>query len=166
MQVIRAVRLMARMSSTIASGVTKSVLLSTTTSAKAIWSSASRESFVQQQGAGVDQRDNRVELGLGTPIVVLGRSARPGAGRPGRLYHDGVEAARTAHQSLDDAGRRAPCGARSHCSSRRFPRRIHDQVVVDADLAEFVDDDRVARLSERMRLARVIFPAQTSQSER
>ena len=131
------------------SGVTRSVLLSTTTSAKAIWSSASRRVLqAQRQVLGVDQRHDRVEPGLGAHVVVHeeGLRHRHRVGEAGGLDDDGVEAAGAAHQALDDADQvaahRAADAAIVHLVD--FLVGFHDQVVVDADLAELVDDHGVA----------------------
>ena len=75
---------------------------------------------------------------------------RPGIGEPGGLDDDGVEAARGAglslHQPLKHADQvaahRAADAAVVHLED--FFVRADDKLVVDADLAEFVDDDGVA----------------------
>ncbi len=59
----------------------------------------------QPQMLGVDDRDDRVELGLGRDVVVHeeGLRHRRRVGEAGGLDEDGVEAAAALHQALDDA---------------------------------------------------------------
>src|SRR5262245_61916056 len=99
------------------------------------------------QPFGVSDRDHRVELGLAADIVVHeeGLRHRRGIREPRGLNDDGVELALPAHQSIDDAhevaAHRAAHAAVVHLE--HFFVGADDEVVVDADLAEFVDDDGV-----------------------
>ena len=99
----------------------------------------------QRQMLGVDQSDHRVELGLGTHVLVHeeGLRDRGGIGQAGGLDDDGVETAGAAHQALDDADQVAAHSAADAAIVHLvdFLVGFHDQVVVDADLAELVDDD-------------------------
>ncbi|MCY1225695.1 hypothetical protein D9M72_378990 [compost metagenome] len=96
---------------------------------------------------GIDQRNDRVELGLGAHVIVHeeGLGDRHRIGKAGRLDDDRVEAAGAAHQALDHADQVAAHGAADAAVVHLvdFLVGFHDQVVVDADLAELVDDDRV-----------------------
>src|SRR5262245_9811800 len=99
------------------------------------------------QPFGVSDRDHRVELGLAADIVVHeeGLCHRRGIREPRGLDDDGVELALPAHQSVDDAHQVAAHGA-AHAAVvhlEHFFVGADDEVVVDADLAEFVDDDGV-----------------------
>ncbi|ENN87451.1 hypothetical protein RHSP_28281 [Rhizobium freirei PRF 81] len=101
----------------------------------------------QRQVLGVDECDDGIKFGLGADIVVheegLGDGNRIGKAR--RFDDDAVKAAGTAHQALDHAdevaANRAADAAIVHFVD--FFVRLDDEVVVDADLAEFVDDDGV-----------------------
>ena len=101
----------------------------------------------QRQMLGVDQRDDGVELGLGAHVLIHeeGLRDRHRIGEPGRLDDDCIKAARAAHQTLDDADQiaahRAAYAAIVHLVD--FLVGFDDQVVVDADFAEFVDDDGI-----------------------
>ena len=97
---------------------------------------------------GVDQRHHSVELGLGAHVVVHeeGLRHRHRVGKACRLDDDRVEPPRPAHQPLDHpdqvAAHRAADATIVHFVD--FFVGFDDQLVVDADLAELVDDDRVA----------------------
>jgi hypothetical protein len=67
-------------------------------------------------------------------------------GKAGGLDDDGVEAAGAAHQAFHDADQIAAHGAADAAVVHLvdFLVGLDDQVVVDADLAEFVDDDGIA----------------------
>ncbi len=101
----------------------------------------------QRQVLGIDEGDDRVEFGLGADVVVheegLGDGNR--VGEAGGLDDDAVEAAGAAHQALDDADQvaahRAADAAVVHLVD--FFVGLDDEVVVDADLAELVDDDGI-----------------------
>ena len=78
---------------------------------------------------------------------------RRGIGEAGRLDDDRVELALALHQPLDDADEVAAHGAADAAvvHLEHFLVGADDEFVVDADLAEFVDDHRVAlavRLAE------------------
>ncbi len=101
----------------------------------------------QRQVLGIDQCDDGIELGLGADIVIheegLGNGDR--IGKAGGFDNDAIETARTAHQAFHDAdevtAHRAADAAIVHLVD--FLVGFHDQVVVDADFAELVDDDRI-----------------------
>src|SRR5262249_12850016 len=96
---------------------------------------------------GVSDRHYRVELGFAADIVVDEEGLRHwrGVGEPRGLEDDGVEFSLPAHQPLDDAheiaAHRAADAAVVHLED--FFVSTDDEVVVDADLAEFIDDDSV-----------------------
>ncbi|MND86186.1 hypothetical protein D3C80_781390 [compost metagenome] len=101
----------------------------------------------QRQVLGIDQRHNGVKLGLGAHIVIheegLGDGHR--IGKACRLDDDAVETAGAAHQAFHDADQIAAHRA-AHAAIVHFVDffiRLDDQIVVDADLAEFIDDDSV-----------------------
>src|SRR5215469_15321290 len=99
------------------------------------------------QPLGVGDRDHRVELGLAADIVVHEERLRHrrGVREPGGLDDDGVELALPAHQPVDDAHEVAAHGAADAAvvHLEYFFVGADDEIVVDADLAEFVDDDGV-----------------------
>src|SRR5215472_2218618 len=99
------------------------------------------------QPLGVGDRDHRVELGLAADIVVHEERLRHrrGVREPRGLDDDGVELALPAHQPVDDAHEVAAHGAADAAvvHLEYFFVGADDEVVVDADLAEFVDDDGV-----------------------
>src|SRR5262245_13366497 len=99
------------------------------------------------QPFGVGDRDHRVELGLAADIVVHeeGLRHRRGIREPRGLDDDGVELALPAHQPVDDAHEVAAHGAADAAvvHLEHFFIGANDEVVVDADLAEFIDDDGV-----------------------
>ncbi len=71
---------------------------------------------------------------------------RRGIGEAGRLDDDGVELALALHQPFDDADQVAAHGAADAAvvHLEHFLVGADDELVVDADLAEFVDDHGVA----------------------
>ena len=89
------------------------------------------------------------EIGIDNELVVNadeeGLRHRRRIGEPGGLDDDGVELALAAHQPVDDADQvaahRAADAAVVHVE--HFLVGAHHEVVVDADLAELVDDDGV-----------------------
>src|SRR6266404_4328232 len=99
------------------------------------------------QPSGVGDRDHRVELGLAADIVVHEERLRHrrGVREPSGLDDDGVELALPAHQPVDDAHEVAAHGAANAAvvHLEYFFVGADDEVVVDADLTEFVDDDGV-----------------------
>ena len=137
-------------------GDTRSVLLSTITSAKAIWflaSGASRSRAAEPLGVG--HRYDRVQPRRLLHVLVdeEGLRDRRGIGEARRLDDDRVEAPLALHQALDDADQVAAHGAADAAvvHLEHFLVGADDEFVVDADLAEFVDDHRVAvavRLAE------------------
>ena len=145
----RAYGLMARMrasTSRSSSGVTRSVLLSRMTSAKAIWFLASGASLSRSlEPFGVGDGDDGVELGLAADVLVdeEGLRHRRRIGEAGGLDDDGVELALAPHQPVDDADQVAAHGAADAAvvHLEDFLVGADDEVVVDADLAELVDDD-------------------------
>ena len=128
--------------------VTRSVLLSRITSAKAIWFFASGASLSRSlQPLGVGDGHHRVELGLRADVLVdeEGLRHRRRIGEAGGLDDDGVELALAPHQPVDDADQVAAHGAADAAvvHLEHFLVGADDQLVVDADLAEFVDDHGV-----------------------
>ncbi len=93
---------------------------------------------------GVRDRHNGVELGLGADLLVHeeGLRHRRRVGEPRGLDDDGVELALAPHQPVDDAhevaAHRAADAAIVHLED--FFVGVDDQIIVDADLAELVDD--------------------------
>ncbi len=125
--------------------VTRSVLLSRMTSAKAIWFFGFRRVLEPVlEPLGVRDRHNRVELGLGADLLVHeeGLRHRRGIGEARGLDDDGIELALAPHQPVDDAhevaAHRAADAAIVHLED--FFVGVDDQIIVDADLAELVDD--------------------------
>ena len=100
-----------------------------------------------QQVLGIGKRDDRVEPRLGTHVIVheegLGNGCR--IGKPGRFHHHCIEPARPLHQVLHHtdqvAAHRAADAAIVHFVD--FLIGFHDEVVIDADLAELIDDHRI-----------------------
>ena len=95
--------------------------------------------------ARIGDGDDGVELRLAADRLVdeEGLRHRRRIGEPGGLDDDGVELALAPHQPLDDADQVAAHGA-AHAAVvhlEDFLVGADDQVVVDADLAELVDDD-------------------------
>ncbi len=117
------------------------------------------------QVLGVDDRHDGVELGLGAHVLIDEEGLRHGGGvgEPGGLDDDRVETAAPLHQPVDDVDEVAAHGAADAAvvHLEDFLVRADDEVVVDADLAELVDDHGVALPcgSERMRLSSVVLPA-------
>ena len=96
---------------------------------------------------GVGDRHHRVELGPAADVLVdeEGLRHRRRIGEPGGLDDDGVELALAPHQAVEDAHQVAAHGAADAAvvHLEHFLVGADDEVVVDADLAEFVDDDGV-----------------------
>ena len=96
---------------------------------------------------GVGHRDHRVEPGLAADILVdeEGLRHRRGVGEARGLDDDGVELALAPHQPIDDADQVAAHGAADAAvvHLEHFFVGADDQLVVDADLAELVDDHGV-----------------------
>ena len=123
-------------------------MLSRITSANAIWFFASGASVKPvPEPFGVRDRHDRVELGLAADILVHEERLRHrrGVGEPGGLHDDGVEPALAPHQPVDDAHEIAAHGAADATivHLEHFLVGSDDEIVVDADLAELVDDDGV-----------------------
>ena len=101
----------------------------------------------QRQVLGIDQCDDGIEFGLGAHIVIheegLGDGHR--VSKAGRFDDDPIEAAGAAHQAFNDADQVAAHGATDTAIVHLvdFFVGLDNQVVVDADLAEFVDDDGI-----------------------
>ena len=101
----------------------------------------------QQHVLGVHHGGHAVQPGTGADLLVdeegLGHGA--GVGQPRGLDDDGVEAALAPHQAGEDADQipphRAADAAVVHLE--HFLVGVHHQVVVNADFAELVDDDRI-----------------------
>ena len=94
---------------------------------------------------GVGDRHHRVEPGLAADVLVHeeGLRHRRRVGQAGGLDDDAVELALAPHQPVDDAHEVAAHGAADAAvvHLEHFLVGADDEVVVDADLAEFVDDD-------------------------
>ena len=119
------------------------------TSAKAIWffaSGASRRRW--REPFGVGDGDDRVEPRRAAHVLVdeEGLRDRRRIGEARRLDDDRVELALAPHQPFDDADQVAAHGAADAAvvHLEHFLVGADDQLVVDADLAELVDDHRVA----------------------
>ena len=93
---------------------------------------------------GVGNGHHRVELGLAPDVLVDEERLRyrRGVGEPRGLDDDGVELALAPHQALDDADQVAAHGAADAAvvHLEHFLVGADNQLVVDADLAELVDD--------------------------
>ena len=128
--------------------VTRSVLLSRITSAKAIWFFASgaslSRSFSHLASATVTTASSLV-LAADVLVDEEGLRHRRRVGQAGGLDDDGVELALAPHQALDDADQVAAHGAADAAvvHLEHFLVGADDQLVVDADLAELVDDHGV-----------------------
>ena len=109
-----------------------------------------RVAQARRQPLGVGDRDDRVEpRGLAHVLIdEEGLRDRRGIGEAGRLDDDGVELALALHQAFDDADEIAAHGAADAAvvHLEHFFVGADDELVVDADLAEFVDDDGVFAL--------------------
>ena len=96
---------------------------------------------------GIGNGDHRIELGPTPDILVDEESLRyrRGIGEASSLDDDGVEFALAPHQPVEDphqvATHRAADAPVIHLEY--FLIGADDEVVIDADLAEFVDDDGV-----------------------
>ena len=99
------------------------------------------------QPFGVGHGDDRIEPRVLLHVLVdeEGLRHRRRIGEPGGLDDDGVELALALHQAFDDADEVAAHGAADAAivHLEHFLVGADDEVVVDADLAEFVDDDGV-----------------------
>ena len=99
-----------------------------------------------QEMLGIRDRDNSVKLGLAADVLVDKESLchRRGICEPRGLDHDAVEGAASPHQASDDTNKiaadRAADAAVIHLKDLFV--RVDDEIVVDTDLAEFIDDDR------------------------
>ena len=96
---------------------------------------------------GVGDGDHRIELGLAADVLVdeEGLRHRRRIGEARGLDDDGVELALAAHQAFDDANEVAAHGAADAAvvHLEDFFVGADHQLVVDADLAEFIDDHGV-----------------------
>ena len=129
-------------------GVTRSVLLMRMTSAKAIWFFASGASLSRSLSHLASATVTTASSLVLAPTVLVheeGLRHRRRVGEPGRLDDDGVELALAPHQPVDDAHQVAAHGAADAAvvHLEHFFVGVDDELVVDADLAEFVDDDGV-----------------------
>jgi hypothetical protein len=97
-----------------------------------------------QEMLGIDHGHDGVELGLAADIFVHeeGLRDRRRIGEPGGLDQDPVEATLAPHQPGEDADEIAADGAADAAvvHLENLFVRVDDEVIVDADLAEFVDD--------------------------
>ena len=128
--------------------LTRSVLLMRMTSAKAIWFLASgaslSRSFSHLASATVTTASSLV-LAPTCLVHEEGLRHRRGVGEAGGLDDDGVELAFAPHEPVDDAHQVAAHGAADAAvvHLEHFLVGVDDELVVDADLAELVDDDGV-----------------------
>jgi hypothetical protein len=103
---------------------------------------------------GVDHGHNGIELGPAADIFIDKKCLRDGRGigQPGRLHDDTIHAAPAPHQaaknSYEIATHRAADAAVVHFENFFF--RIDDEIIVNSDLAEFIDNDGIA-LAVRLR---------------
>ena len=117
------------------------------------------------QPFGVRHRHHRVEArGIGHVLVHEERLGDgSGIGEAGGLDDDRVELALALHQPVEDADEVAAHGAADAAVVHLEHLLVgaDDELVVDADLAELVDDHGVALavLLVRMRLSSVVLPA-------
>jgi hypothetical protein len=99
------------------------------------------------QPLSVGDGHHRVELGFAADVLVdkEGLRHRRGVGQARGFDDDAVELALAPHQPIDDAHQVAAHGAADAAvvHLEHFLVRAHHEVVVDADLTEFVDDDGV-----------------------
>ena len=95
----------------------------------------------------IGHRHDRIEPGVLLHVLVdeEGLRHRRRIGEPRGLDDDGVELALALHQAVEDAHEIAAHGAADAAivHLEDFFVGADDQIVVDADLAEFVDDDGV-----------------------
>ena len=99
------------------------------------------------QPFGVSHRHDRIESRVLLHVLVDEKSLRHRrrVGQPRGLDDDGVELALALHQAVENANEVAAHGAADAAivHLEHFLVGADDEVVVDADLAEFVDDDGV-----------------------
>ena len=96
---------------------------------------------------GIDQCNHRIEHRFAADVVIHEESLgnRHGIGKPCRLDDNGIEPPGTAHQALHHADQVAAYGA-AYAAIVHFINffvQFDDQIVVDTDLAKFVDDDSI-----------------------
>jgi hypothetical protein len=100
-----------------------------------------------QEVLGVHHGDDGIELGAPAHVIVDEEGLRHGCGvgKAGSFDQDGVEAALAFHQVADDAYEIAAHSAADAAvvHLEHFFLGIDHEFVVDAELAEFVDDDGV-----------------------
>ena len=98
-----------------------------------------------RQPLGVGDRDDRIQFGLCTDSLIHEECLRDRRriGQASRLHDDRVELALAPHQAVNDAHEVSAHGATdaSVVHLEHFLVGVDHEVVVDADLAEFVDDD-------------------------
>ena len=98
-----------------------------------------------RQPLGIGDRDDGIQFGLRADRLVHEERLRHRRRiRQTRRFHDDrVEFALAPHQAIDDAHEISPHGATdaSVVHLEHFLVGIHHELVVDADLAEFIDDD-------------------------
>jgi hypothetical protein len=112
---------------------------------------------------GIDHGHDGIERSLAAEVFVneKGLRDRRRIGKSRGFDQDPVEATLAPHQPGEDADEIAADGAADATVLENLFIRVDDEVIVDADLAEFVDNDRVALavgLGERMRLSNVVLP--------
>ena len=126
-------------------GETRSILLRMITSAKAIWFLASGASFSRSDShlasATVTTASRRAASETSWSMKKVCATGA-GIGEAGGLDDDGVELALALHQPVEDADEIAAHGAADAAvvHLEHFLVGADDELVVDADLAELVDD--------------------------
>ena len=99
------------------------------------------------QPSGVGDGHHGVELGFAADVLVHEKRLRHrrGIGEARGLHDDRVELALAPHQPIDDAHEVAAHGAADAAvvHLEHFLVDADHELAVDADLAEFIDDDRV-----------------------
>ena len=127
---------------------TRSVLLIRMTSAKAIWflaSGASLSRSLSHLASATVTTASSLVLAADILVHEEGLRHRRRVGEARGLDDDGVELALAPHQPVEDAHQIAAHGAADAAvvHLEHFLVGADHEVVVDADLAEFVDDDGV-----------------------
>ncbi len=96
---------------------------------------------------GVHHGDDGIQAGFGFDVFIdkEGLRDRCRVGEAGGFHDDTIEFLGAFHQPADDADQVAADGAADAAviHLEHFFIGIHDEVVIDAELAEFIDDDGV-----------------------
>ena len=98
--------------------------------------------------AGIDHRDDRIEPGSLSNFLIdeKGLGDGSGIGKARGFDEDTIEAALPLHQTAKDADQVAAHGAADAAvvHLKHFLVGVDDEVIVDADLAELIDDDGIS----------------------